>query len=294
MSSLARCMSPEHNQFFRSGSAHNDSQRKPDEDANFLQWLHVERKDNGEKRNKDERKFDNDDFQRVTNLRVFEEEEEEEEFSYCTEKDEGDINALPKCKVICYPQESKDSSDIYKQLKSDNHMTPRHEEGVQNLVDMSKSQRWNLYRLWRLRLQEKCQRNIHNCQSEGYEGVLQRLHEVGRDEELAILKKAQVIGMTTTCAAKNRDLLQRVKPKIVLIEEAAEVLEAHILTSIPLECERVILIGDHQQLRPNCNVYKLSKEYNLSISMFERLVKQGVPCERLSVSNAVLDVDNAV
>jgi len=34
----------------------------------------------------------------------------------------------------------------------------------------------------------------------------------------------------------------------------------------------MILIGDHQQLRPHLNVMELSKKYNLDISMFERLI----------------------
>lgn len=36
----------------------------------------------------------------------------------------------------------------------------------------------------------------------------------------------------------------------MLVEEAGEVLEAHVLTSISDKTEQLILIGDHQQLRP--------------------------------------------
>jgi hypothetical protein len=42
-------------------------------------------------------------------------------------------------------------------------------------------------------------------------------------ESLYILRKAKVIGMTTTGAAKNQNLLKLLKPKIVIAEEAAEV-----------------------------------------------------------------------
>ena len=44
-------------------------------------------------------------------------------------------------------------------------------------------------------------------------------------------------------------------------------------TSLSPEIEHLILIGDHEQLRPNLNVYELSYRYNLDISMFERLIK---------------------
>ena len=65
------------------------------------------------------------------------------------------------------------------------------------------------------------------------------------------------------------------------MEEAAEVLESHILTSLTPGCQHLILIGDHQQLRPNPTVYELAKDYNLDVSLFERMVKNGMPYERL-------------
>lgn len=55
--------------------------------------------------------------------------------------------------------------------------------------------------------------------------------------------------MTTTGAAKYRKTLQQLKPRLVIIEEAAEVLEAHTITSLSKECQHLILIGDHQQVR---------------------------------------------
>lgn len=55
--------------------------------------------------------------------------------------------------------------------------------------------------------------------------------------------------MTTTGAAKYRNVLQEVKPPVVIVEEAAEVLEAHTITTLSKECKHLILIGDHQQVR---------------------------------------------
>lgn len=50
--------------------------------------------------------------------------------------------------------------------------------------------------------------------------------------------------MTTTGAAKYKPLLKKVPCKIVIVEEAAEVLESHITTSLPDAVEHVVLIGD--------------------------------------------------
>ena len=57
-----------------------------------------------------------------------------------------------------------------------------------------------------------------------------------------------------------------------MIEEAAEILEAHIVTALPKNIEHLILIGDHQQLKPSPTVYELAKKYNLDTSLFERMV----------------------
>lgn len=57
--------------------------------------------------------------------------------------------------------------------------------------------------------------------------------------------------MTTTGAAKFRQTLQEVCPRLVIVEEAAEVLEAHTITTLSRACQHLILIGDHQQVRPD-------------------------------------------
>ena len=91
----------------------------------------------------------------------------------------------------------------------------------------------------------------------------------------------------------------------VLVEEAAEVLESHIVTCITPACQHLILIGtahdgigeyrtlfysrrfalagDHQQLRPSTTVYELAKNYKLDISLFERMVNNKLNCCKLNV-----------
>ncbi|KAG0351896.1 hypothetical protein BGZ54_003054, partial [Gamsiella multidivaricata] len=93
-----------------------------------------------------------------------------------------------------------------------------------------------------------------------------------------ILRNAQVIGVTTYGAAKHQTLIATLQPKIVICEEAGEVLESHILTALSKSTQHLILIGDHLQLRPKISTYELSSEsrqgrqYNLDRSLFERLV----------------------
>ncbi|KAF5857988.1 hypothetical protein ETB97_004987 [Aspergillus alliaceus] len=80
--------------------------------------------------------------------------------------------------------------------------------------------------------------------------------------------------------------IRAVSPGIVLLEEAGEILESHVLAAINSETKQLVLIGDHQQLRPKINNYALSVEkgdgYDLNRSLFERLVLAGYPHSTLA------------
>ncbi|KAE8382302.1 hypothetical protein BDV26DRAFT_299696 [Aspergillus bertholletiae] len=103
--------------------------------------------------------------------------------------------------------------------------------------------------------------------------------KVRDEQDLRCLRNADVIGVTTTGLARNLNMLRRLQSKVIMCEEAGEVLEAHLLTSLLPSVEHVILIGDHQQLRPQIQNYGLSREsragqqYSLDRSLFERLVE---------------------
>ena len=102
-----------------------------------------------------------------------------------------------------------------------------------------------------------------------------KIHRYEFDE--TILKENKVVGLTTTGVSKYRGLVAALKPKIVLIEEAAETLEGPVIAACLESVEHLILVGDHKQLRPNCHVMALQKPpYNLNISLFERLVNNNV------------------
>ena len=88
-----------------------------------------------------------------------------------------------------------------------------------------------------------------------------------------------------TGAARYQNVLQAIRPVITIVEEAAEVLEAHIITSLTPGCQHLILIGDHQQLRPNPTVYNLQINYNFDVSLFERMIKNGMEFARLCLQH---------
>ena len=99
------------------------------------------------------------------------------------------------------------------------------------------------------------------------------------------LQKADVIGLTTTAAARDNAMLSRVEAKIMIVEEAAEILEPQLIASLTEKTEHLILIGDHKQLRPKTNDYNIGRRYKLEVSMFERLIQNGLPHETLTLQH---------
>lgn len=105
------------------------------------------------------------------------------------------------------------------------------------------------------------------------------LDNIEDEVKLRCLRDAHIIGVTTTGLARNLNMLRLLRSKVVLCEEAGEVLESHLLSALLPSVEHAILIGDHLQLRPQVQNYDLSREnhnggeqYSLDMSLFERLV----------------------
>ncbi|KAE8192304.1 hypothetical protein CF336_g4489 [Tilletia laevis] len=113
-----------------------------------------------------------------------------------------------------------------------------------------------------------------------------------RDQErLSVLRHCKIIGATTNGAAKAAELLKKVKPRVLLVEEAGQVLEAHILAILSSSVEHLILIGDHKQLRPQVTNYGLSMDnkrgrghlHRLDFSMMEHLAEESkLPVSRIT------------
>ncbi|XP_077428659.1 NFX1-type zinc finger-containing protein 1 isoform X2 [Vanacampus margaritifer] len=177
-------------------------------------------------------------------------------------------------------QKRKMKYKVKKKLAKKTTMSEAEERGILDVWALSMEDRWRLYRLWMVRFRADL-RTKALVYEEEYQQAAERYAEIKRDETLCILRMAKVIGMTTTGAAKFRKVLQEVRPQLVIVEEAAEVLEAHIVTTLSQACQHLILIGDHQQLRPSSTEYDLEKNYQMGVSMFERLVNMGLPFVRL-------------
>jgi hypothetical protein len=102
-----------------------------------------------------------------------------------------------------------------------------------------------------------------------------------KEDENRLFKSQQlddtcILGCTTSGAAKQFDLISSFRPTVLIVEEAAEILEAHILVNLCPSVKRLVMIGDHFQLRPKLDCWLLRKAskrgIDFDVSLFERLV----------------------
>lgn len=122
-----------------------------------------------------------------------------------------------------------------------------------------------------------------------YARHVQEIRVAGMERDYVLLAPLKVIGMTTTGLSKYRALIAALKPKILVIEEAAETREAPITAGCLSTLEQLVLVGDHKQLRPHCHRRELEGQpWNLDISLFERLVNNNVEFTTLAVQRRMI------
>jgi len=188
----------------------------------------------------------------------------EEDRHMATDDDTNDESAVLKCDI----ELSRSILDTMAQDSvgvDDNHVWGLNPEQIQQLIVNTVRVRYNT----EMEYLKDCLRE-YNEVHEKYELERQQQH-------LEILKRARVVGMTTTGAAIHQELLNKLKAPVVFVEEAAEVLESNLLATLTPHVKHLVLIGDHYQLKPQVHSHKLAKDHKFNTSMFERLVKNKFP-----------------
>ena len=109
-----------------------------------------------------------------------------------------------------------------------------------------------------------------------YDTACKDLLEMKEKRKADVLKSADLVGMTSTGAALNMQALAALRPAILIVEEAAELLESQLLAVLLDSVQHLILIGDHKQLRPGVENFDLVKHKSFDVSLFERLANNGL------------------
>ncbi|KAF8867865.1 P-loop containing nucleoside triphosphate hydrolase protein [Gymnopilus junonius] len=166
-------------------------------------------------------------------------------------------------------------------------------ENVGNVWTMSASERQRLHKFWVDEARKELGQS-YLLEFERLRGLhadkLKEVNEIKEEVRRSLLHKIDIIGCTTTGAAQLATLLKGLSPKVLLVEEAGQVMEAHILGSLVPSIEHLILIGDPLQLRPTLNNFALSMDnrrgraiYRFDMSLMERLSESGIHMSTIDV-----------
>lgn len=150
-----------------------------------------------------------------------------------------------------------------------------------NVWTLKNAERARLYEHWKEAAYFELARDLAHLLQQ-HASTKQQYTSLFSEFDMEVLNRAQVVGVTTTGLANNSDAIRGLTAKVLICEEAGEVLESHVITALLPSVEHLILVGDHMQLRPRISNWRLSKEcenrgptYNLDESLFERLVSIG-------------------
>ncbi|KAI1800239.1 P-loop containing nucleoside triphosphate hydrolase protein [Daldinia bambusicola] len=159
-----------------------------------------------------------------------------------------------------------------------------------NLWDIDVKHRGAVYQFWQKELLLRHRKKFCDLLADNVRITKNlKVNRWYKDTQCIKSQQIEVIGCTTTGLCKYRGLLAALRPRTMLIEEAAETREANILSALYGSLEQLILVGDHQQLAPHCDTPGLGQEpYNMRISMFERLVSLNMPFTVLNMQRRMI------
>ncbi|KAL2260672.1 hypothetical protein VTK26DRAFT_5257 [Humicola hyalothermophila] len=143
-----------------------------------------------------------------------------------------------------------------------------------NLFTIDPKLRGAVYRYFQAKLLEAVAPTFRDLIANNIELCRERkAHKFLGNTQLVEQRNIDIVGCTTTGLSKYRGCLAAMKPVSLLIEEAAETREANIVSALYPSVQQLILVGDHKQLAPQCDIRALGEApYNLNVSLFQRMV----------------------
>jgi len=116
-----------------------------------------------------------------------------------------------------------------------------------NIWSMSFSERREKLKTWQDALFKEQVGHVYDI-GKAYNSCLASIERMYGKKTEAILNDKRIIACTTTGAAKHSERIRAACPTVVLVEEAGEILESHVLTALGPKTDQLILIGDHKSV----------------------------------------------
>ncbi|KXN82335.1 NFX1-type zinc finger-containing protein 1 [Leucoagaricus sp. SymC.cos] len=231
------------------------------------------------------------------------------------QREDTDSEAKPPASLLTNP------TTFFALLGFDDGQMPPIPSNDRQLVDLlNDAHVWSMSTHERLKLAEEWERRTRDIAyatnvdqytrvKEEYKEACREYDDKRNEIRRRILSNTDLIACTTTGAASLTSLLsvrnaqslavrisithialQSIAPKVLMVEEAGQVLEAHILSGLVSSVHHLICIGDPRQLRPSLATYTLSTDstignelYKFDRSLMERLSDSKFPMSQINV-----------
>ena len=182
--------------------------------------------------------------------------------------------------------EGKIKGDISSQLGSkDKYTGTGNAKKLADVWKLNQQDRWRLYRYWISEIRIKAERRMEAVCKE-MTLISQECQKVHDDVDASIFSAAAVIAMTSSSAAKHRRALQRVKPQVVIVEEAADILQSSIAAVLPSDLQHLILMGENIPKVDNFRaVKKVADKHNVHASLIQHFVSNNYSVYRLQTQH---------
>lgn len=173
---------------------------------------------------------------------------------------------------------------------TEDDLVVRRELRKPNLWDVDVKHRGAVYQFWQKELLLRHRQRFRDVLADNARITKNlKVNRWYKDTQCIKSQHIEIIGCTTTGLCKYRGLLAALRPRTMLIEEAAETREANILSALYESLQQLILVGDHQQLAPHSDTPGLGGEpFCMRVSMFERLVYLNMPFTFLNMQRRMI------
>uniref|UniRef100_H2Y156 Uncharacterized protein n=3 Tax=Ciona intestinalis TaxID=7719 RepID=H2Y156_CIOIN len=122
----------------------------------------------------------------------------------------------PRADILSKSNKQAKSKALNTKLNQTKTMSMSEMEAVENIMSLTESERWELYRLWvdlwKTPFKREIEQHIVHLNKQAAQ-----LNAIREEESFAVLRGADVIGMTTTGAAKYRSIINRLPVKVVIV-----------------------------------------------------------------------------
>lgn len=151
--------------------------------------------------------------------------------------------------VVVWLEKRPSEFEVNKDLNQVFDLQVLTQRAEQNINTLNAGEQWALVDAWLADLRT----SQTECLFESLraaEDLREDISTIHDDVDRRVLMEADVIGITTTALARSNRMLRRLRLKVVMCEEAAEVKEPDIMAALMTSVEQFVQIGDRRQLRP--------------------------------------------